>query len=70
MQVQNPRSGVVEKSFPSAEDMDALSKKCSKLSSFKVNILRTTSFGTVEWERKNGKWTGGVKEGQGVAKSS
>lgn len=70
MQVQNPRSGVIAKSFPSADDMDALSKKCSKLSSFKANILRTTSFGTVEWERKSGKWIGGVKEGKGAARSS
>lgn len=60
---------MIEKSFPSAANVDALSKKCSKLSSLKANILRTTSFGTVEWERKNGKWTGGVKEGNGVERS-
>ena len=54
------------KTFPSAEDMDALSSKCEKLSSFKVNILRATSFGTVEWEKKDSKWSGGVTEGKGV----
>ena len=48
--------------------MDALSKKCDKLTALKANILRTTSFGTVAWERKDSKWTGGVKEG--IAKTS
>jgi hypothetical protein len=43
--------------------MDALTKKCDKLSALRANVLRTTSFGTVAWERKDGKWTGGVKEG-------
>lgn len=67
MQVQNPRSGVLAQSFPSAADMEALSSKCSKLSVFKANVLRTTTFGTVEWEKKDGKWSGGVVEGKGVA---
>ena len=55
------------KTFPSAEDMNAFSTKCEKLSSFKVNILRATSFGTVEWEKNGSKWSGGVTEGKGVA---
>jgi hypothetical protein len=55
------------KTFPSAEDMDALSSKCEKLSSLNVNILRSASFGGVEWAKKEGKWSGGVKEGKGVA---
>jgi len=63
MEVQNPKSNVVGKTFPSAADMDALTKKCDKLSALRANVLRTTSFGTVAWERKDGKWTGGVKEG-------
>ena len=54
------------KTFPTADDMDALSSKCEKISSFKVSILRATSFGGVEWEKKDGKWTGGVIEGKGV----
>ncbi|KAK5133462.1 hypothetical protein LTR08_007704 [Meristemomyces frigidus] len=66
MSVQNPRSGVLAKSFPSSADMDALSTTCTKLSSFKANVLRTTTFGSVEWEQKDGKWSGGVKEGKGV----
>ncbi|KAK5717115.1 hypothetical protein LTR15_009004 [Elasticomyces elasticus] len=67
MALQNPKSGVLAKSFPSAEDMAALSDKCDKLNSFKANVLRTTSFGVVEWEKKDGKWVGGVTEGKGVA---
>ena len=67
IQVQNPRYGVMGKTFPSADDLNALSSKCEKLSSFKVNILRATSFGGVDWEKTEGKWTGGVIEGKGVA---
>jgi hypothetical protein len=65
-QVQNPRHGIMKKTFPSAEDLDALSQKLEKLSSFKVSILRATSFGTVDWEKKDGKWAGGVTEGKGL----
>ena len=66
MQVQNPRHGVMTKTFPSDEDLNELSKNLEKLSSFKVSILRATSFGTVDYERKDGKWTGGVTEGKGL----
>lgn len=55
------------KTFPSDADMEALSKTCEKLSSFKANILRTTSFGSVEWEKDGSKWKGGVAEGKGVS---
>ncbi|KAI6856933.1 hypothetical protein KC343_g12293 [Hortaea werneckii] len=66
MAVQNPRSGVLAQTFPTEADMQALTKdSCPKLSSFKVSILRTTTFGGVEWEKKEGKWVGGVKEGKG-----
>ncbi|KAK0793761.1 hypothetical protein LTR91_000704 [Friedmanniomyces endolithicus] len=67
MALQEPRSGVMAKTFPSAEDLAALTTKCPKLNSFKANVLRTTTFGTVEYEMKDSKWTGGVKEGKGVA---
>ncbi|KAK3674335.1 hypothetical protein LTR78_005804 [Recurvomyces mirabilis] len=62
MALQNPRSGVLATSFPSASDMEALSKKCPNLKTFKVSVLRTTSFGALEWERKDGKWKGGLAE--------
>ena len=57
------------KTFPSEADMETMSKTCEKLSSFKANILRTTSFGSVEWEKAGSKWKGGVVEGKGVSKS-
>lgn len=57
------------KTFPSEADIETLSKTCEKLSSFKANILRTTSFGSVEWEKEGSKWKGGVAEGKGVSQS-
>lgn len=57
------------KTFPTEADMDALSKSCEKLSTFKANILRTTSFGSVEWSKEDAKWKGGVVEGKGISKS-
>jgi hypothetical protein len=55
------------KTFPSADDMKVLSGKCEKLSSFSVSILRATTFGSVEWTKKDGgEWSGGVTEGKGV----
>lgn len=53
------------KTFPSSDDMQALSSKCEKLSSLNVSVLRAASFGTVDWERKDDKWVGGVSEGKG-----
>ncbi|CZT15179.1 uncharacterized protein RCC_01064 [Ramularia collo-cygni] len=64
--VQNPRAGVLGKTFPSADDLDALSKTSENLASFKANVLRTTTLGTVEWTKKDGKWQGGVQEGKGM----
>lgn len=67
MKVQNPRAGVLEKTFPSAADLNEVSKTSEKLSSFKANVLRTTSLGTVEWTKKEGQdWEGGVQEGKGL----
>lgn len=69
MEVQNPRSGVLQKTFPTAEDLEALAKTSEKLSSFKANVLRT-SLGTVEWKKSDGKWEGGVKPGKGTFSES
>ncbi|KAK5163380.1 uncharacterized protein LTR77_010753 [Saxophila tyrrhenica] len=66
MEVQNPRHGVMGKTFPSAEEMKSLSSKCEKMSAFSVSILRAPNFGTVEWAKKDGEWAGGVTEGKGV----
>lgn len=46
------------------EDMERSSEKMKMLSSFKVNVLRTTALGTIEWERRDGKWTGGLVAAQ------
>lgn len=54
------------KTFPTAEDLNAMSNKCEKLSSFKANVLRTTSIGTVDWQKKDGKWSGGALPGKGT----
>jgi len=70
MEVQNPRHGVMGKTFPSAEDLKALSSKLEKLSVFKANILKTTSMATVAFEKKDGKWTGEAKESQVSASES
>lgn len=67
VKVQNPRSGVLEKTFPSVADLDAMCKTSEKLASFKANVLRTTALGTVEWTKKDGgSWEGGVQEGKGL----
>lgn len=44
--------------------MNRLSEKLSKLSNFKANVLRTVTLGTIEWEKVEGKWKGGVKVSQ------
>lgn len=44
--------------------MAALGEKCPKLESFKVNILRTNSLGSVEWKREGGEWQGGITEAE------
>ena len=70
MQVQNPRHGVMRKTFPSIEDLEQLSSKLEKLSLFKANILKTKSMATVHFEKKDGKWTGGVSESKVTASES
>lgn len=59
--MQNPRKQVLAKTFPDVFDMNRLSEKLSKLSNFKANVLRTVTLGTIEWEKVEGKWKGGVK---------
>lgn len=58
------------KTFPSAEDLKALSTKLEKLSGFKANILKTTSMATVAFEKKDGSWTGGATESKVTASES
>lgn len=54
------------KTFPDVFDMNRLSEKLSKLSNFKANVLRTVTLGTIEWEKVDGKWKGGVKVSQPI----
>ncbi|EMC97755.1 hypothetical protein BAUCODRAFT_120690 [Baudoinia panamericana UAMH 10762] len=61
MALQEPGSGVLEKSLLSAADLAVLTAKCANLKSFKASVLRAASFGTLEWEKKGGKWVGGAK---------
>ncbi|WPG99034.1 Hypothetical protein R9X50_00183900 [Acrodontium crateriforme] len=70
IEVQNPRSGVLGKTFPSATDMEALSAQCSQMNVFEASVLRTTTFGAVKWKQDNGQWTGGVTNGKGEVVSS
>ncbi|KAK5143494.1 hypothetical protein LTR04_001874 [Oleoguttula sp. CCFEE 6159] len=66
MAVSNPthRSPTFARTFPSKEDMAALSKKCPKLDSFKATVLKTISMGAVEWTKgEDGEWKGGVVDG-------
>ncbi|KAF1983795.1 hypothetical protein K402DRAFT_155998 [Aulographum hederae CBS 113979] len=46
---------------PDAKAMQKLSQQCSKLHSLKISVLRTTSSGTVDWDRSAGFWKGGFK---------
>lgn len=54
----------MKSAFPTKDDMAALENNCPKLESFKVNILRTSSLGSVEWKREGGEWIGGITEAE------
>ncbi|KAF2089825.1 hypothetical protein K490DRAFT_54264 [Saccharata proteae CBS 121410] len=62
MAVMNPRHQALSKAFPSAQDMDRLSKSCERLSKFSATVLRTTTVGEVKWDREGGVWNGGVSQ--------
>lgn len=48
--------------YPTEEDMRELSEKCPKLESLKVNVLRTSSVGSVEWSKDEARWRGGLTD--------
>lgn len=54
----------MERAFPTESDLVTLSKKCAKLNSFKANVLRSARFQQIAWEKKDEKWSGGVKAGR------
>jgi len=66
-QINSTRQKSMEKAFPDKADMEKLSEKCEKLTSFKANVLRSKTLWIVEWEKVDGKWTGGVKSNMGSA---
>lgn len=47
--------------------MKLLGSKCKKLESLKMTILRTSSFGSVDWNREGPSkdWNGGIIKGSG-----
>jgi len=56
-------NNIFQEAFPSEEDMQGLCEKCKKLDNFKANVLRMSSWPSIEWKKTGAskKWTGGVK---------
>ncbi|TLD39334.1 Phosphoribosylaminoimidazole-succinocarboxamide synthase [Venturia nashicola] len=50
----------VEEIYYTKEDMNSLSTKCSKLNSFKANIMRRTNVQSLNWSKLGDEWDGGV----------
>ncbi|THX19735.1 hypothetical protein D6D17_01112 [Aureobasidium pullulans] len=59
--IQNIKHKAFESTFPSASEIQTLGEKCKRLSSFKADILRSSAMQTIEWEKKDDKWSGGIK---------
>ncbi|THX16562.1 hypothetical protein D6D13_01157 [Aureobasidium pullulans] len=59
--IQNIKHKAFENTFPSASEIQTLGEKCKRLSSFKADILRSSAMQTIEWEKKDDKWSGGIK---------
>ncbi|KAG9737303.1 hypothetical protein KCU73_g10030, partial [Aureobasidium melanogenum] len=59
--LQNVKHKAFENTFPSQAEIKALGEKCKRLTSFKADILRSSAMQTIEWEKKDDKWSGGVK---------
>ncbi|KAI4748643.1 hypothetical protein E4T50_01071 [Aureobasidium sp. EXF-12298] len=59
--IQNIKHKAFENTFPSQSEIEALAEKCKRLASFKADILRSSAMQTVEWEKKDEKWSGGVQ---------
>ncbi|KAI9753457.1 MAG: hypothetical protein M4579_005141 [Chaenotheca gracillima] len=63
-EISSTKSEALKSVAPSAEEMKALTKKCPKLTSLKMNIMKTDALGVVEWNRgeSSGGWEGGLKQ--------
>ncbi|RWR00184.1 hypothetical protein C8Q69DRAFT_490038 [Paecilomyces variotii] len=56
---------VLKQIFPSQSDMSDLLAHLPRLETFKMTILRASSFGSVEWTRSpDGSWNGGLVQGK------
>ncbi|KAG9700253.1 hypothetical protein KCU95_g779, partial [Aureobasidium melanogenum] len=62
--LQNVKHKAFENTFPSQAEIEALGEKCKRLTSFKADILRSSAMQTIKWEKKDDKWSGGVKAAQ------
>jgi hypothetical protein len=60
----------LQKVLPSLDDIKVLSEKCKSLNSFTANVLRTSSWGSVEWTKNGETWEGGAKEAVEPTKGS
>jgi hypothetical protein len=56
------RSARLANFFPTIADMEHLEGKCKKIANFKSNILRKTTWQSLEWTKMNDKWQGGVQQ--------
>jgi hypothetical protein len=50
----------VGKIYYTKEEMETLSTKCTKLNSFKANIMRRTNLQSLSWSKPGDQWDGGV----------
>lgn len=50
----------MEKIFHNKEDMEDLSSKCTKLNSFKANVMRRTNLQSLSWSKPGDQWNGGL----------
>lgn len=50
----------VEKIYHTKEEIEELSAKCTKLNSFKANIMRRTNVQSLSWSQPGDKWDGGI----------
>ena len=50
----------VGKIYYTKEEMESLSTKCTKLNSFKANVMRRTNLQSLSWSKPGDLWDGGV----------
>ncbi|KAF4548516.1 Hypothetical protein D9617_27g044830 [Elsinoe fawcettii] len=63
MQVNRVPSTALKDAFPGEKELKELEEAGSKLQSFKATVLRSAHLQKLEWEKKDGRWTGGFIRG-------